>query len=430
MLPRAVQAAAYFTGRRRSLEWGRRRYGSAFTLNLPLFGRTVVIADPAQARELFAAGPAIAGNVTPNLGRILGSTSLFGLDGDPHRRHRRILSPPLHGKRMREYESLIEQEYRAEAETWPQYTEFPVLPSTMRMTLNIILRAVFGAEGAELEAMRELMPKIVTLGSRLAIVPLVTTGWGRLDPWLRYNSYRRSYDELIGVLIERARADPDLAERGDILALLLQARYDDGEPMAHKEIADELLALLTAGHETTANTVAWVLERLRRHPAELSCLVAEVDRDEADYLQATIWETQRVRPVIGGVARQITAPSMRLGEWVIPRGTRVIVALGLMHQDPAIYPDPQRFDPERFVGRKPDFTSWLPFGGGNRRCIGAEFANMEMKVVLRCLLRDFELLPTTTPEETWHDRGVAFAPSRGGRIALRRRSARSFAEKG
>ncbi|MBF5000505.1 cytochrome P450 [Nocardia sp. BSTN01] len=425
--PRAIQGATYLAGRRRALHRTWERYGRAFSLNVPLLGEAVVISDPDLARQLFAAGPEVAGNVEPNLGRILGPGSLFALDGDPHRRHRKILSPPLHGRRMRGYESLIEEEYRREADRWAENHEFPILPSTMRITLNIILRAVFGADGDELEELRVLMPKIVTLGSRLAQFSTATLRRGRFSPWVRYRGLRDRYDSLIRTLIGRALADPDLEERADILALLLRARYEDGESMAHEDIADELLALLTAGHETTANTLAWVVERLRRHPEVLARLVAELDTGDLGFLQQTIWEVQRIRPVIAGVARQVKISRMQLGEWVIPKDRRIIVAFGLMHQDPSVYPDPLSFDPGRFHDRKPDFTAWLPFGGGNRRCIGAEFANLEMRIVLRALLRDFELLPTAERDERWRDRGVAFAPDRGGRVALRRREQRGSA---
>ncbi|MGW4244366.1 cytochrome P450 [Nocardia sp. NPDC004722] len=424
--PGALQALLYLAGRRRALEYIWRRYGSEFTVAVPLYGRVVVVTDPILARQLLAAGPDIAGKTDPNLGRVLGQGSLFNLDQEPHRRRRRLLSPPLHGKRMRVYEDVIEQEFRRESTTWPEGVEFAIQPSTMRITLNAILRAVFGAEGDELDRLREIMPPLVTLASRLAVTPRLPLGGSRFNPSVRFAALRREYDELITALIGRTLADPLLDERADILSLLLRSRYDDGEAMSHSDIADELLTLLAAGHETTATTLAWAAERLRRHPVILARLVEEIDSGAENFLQATIWEVQRVRPVIGGTGRQVRAATMELGPWVLPRDCRVLVGIGLMHLDEQTYPNARAFDPDRYQTCKPDFTVWLPYGGGYRRCIGAEFANMEMKVVLRCLLRDFELVPTTERDEKWHDRGVAFAPGKGGRVVLRRRpSARS-----
>ncbi|MGW4351864.1 cytochrome P450 [Nocardia sp. NPDC004582] len=420
-LPSVLQTLLYFTGRRRALERAWRRYGSVFSVSVPMYGRVVVVADPALARQLLAAGPDIAGKADPNLGRVLGLGSLFNLDQEPHRRRRRLLSPPLHGKRMRVYEDVIEQEFLRESAGWPDGVEFAIQPSTMRITLNAILRTVFGAEGPELDRLREIMPPLVVLASRLAVLPRLPLGGSRFNPAVRFAALRREYDELIAGVIGRTLADPALEERDDILSLLLRARYDDGTAMSHSDIADELLTLLAAGHETTATTLAWAVERLRRHPAILTRLAGEIDSGAGELLQATIWETQRVRPVIGGTGRQVRAGGMELGPWVLPEGCRVLVGIGLMHFDERLYPNAHVFDPDRYQGGKPDFTTWLPYGGGYRRCIGAEFANMEMKVVLRCLLRDFELEPTRDLDEKWHDRGVAFAPGRGGRVVLRRR---------
>ncbi|MFC9659422.1 cytochrome P450 [Nocardia sp. NPDC127606] len=419
-LPRSVQGLLYLTGRRRMMRRSRRRLGPVFTLNLPVIGPAVFVGDPVLARQVFAAGPSVAGKAEPNLGALLGPGSLFSLDDEPHRRRRQLLSPLFHGKRMREYEALIEREYADEAATWPENTEFSILPATVRITLNTILRAVFGADGEELAALRRLMPTLGEAGSRLAAGGAIGFGRGR-SARTRLDSLRSEYDALIAKLISRALADPRLADRGDILALLLRNHYEDGEPMSHSEIADELATLLTAGNETSANTLAWTLERLRRHPDALARLVEDLNAGNDEVLQHTIWEVQRVRPVIGTVSRQVKAPSLALGEWVIPRGHRIIVSIALIHGDEAVYPDPEAFDPDRFRGSRPDLMSWLPYGGGNRRCIGSDFAETEMKVVLRCLLRDFELLPATATGERMRDRGIAYMPGKGGRVALRRR---------
>jgi cytochrome P450 len=238
---------------------------------------------------------------------------------------------------------------------------------------------------------------------------------------------RREYDAIVERLLARAEQDEHLDERDDVLALMVQSRYEDGSAMSHRDIADELATLLTAGHETTATTLAWAVERLRRHPAVLRDLVAEGDDGDAGggpLLAATMTEVQRARPVIGMVGRQVKADGYRLGRWTLPKGCTVLVGISLLHHDASVFPNPDAFDPYRFIAAKPDLYQWIPFGGGTRRCLGAAFATMEMTVVLRTMLRDFTLVPTTERDERWHFRGVAYAPAKGGRVIVRRRAVR------
>jgi cytochrome P450 family 138 len=401
----------------------RERYGDAFTVNVPIFGRAVVISNPAEVKQLFTAGSELVDNVEPNLGRLLGPGSLFALTGDEHRRQRKLLVPPFHGRRLAAYEQIVEQETVREMTSWRQNLEFPTLPSMMRITLNVILRAVFGAEGAEFARLREMMPPAIRLGSRLATLPLPRVDYGWWSPWGRFWAMRREYDTIIERLIDKAARDEALDKRDDILALMLQCRYDDGSAMRHNEIADQLLTLLAAGHETTATTLAWAIERLRRHPEVLRELVAEVDSGGSALREATLLEVQRTRPVIDLVGRQVRADSFRLGRWTLPKGHTVLVSITLIHADESVFPNARTFDPSRFLGAKPDLYQWIPFGGGTRRCLGAAFATMEMNVILRTLLRDVTLLPTTQREERWHFRGVANAPGKGGRAIIRRRAA-------
>jgi cytochrome P450 len=232
---------------------------------------------------------------------------------------------------------------------------------------------------------------------------------------------RRRYDAIIAQLIADARNDPHFEERNDVLALMLQARYEDGSPITDDHVADELLTLLAAGHETTATTLAWAVERLRRHPRMLNRLTAELDAGESELLQATIFEVQRNRPVINATAR-ITKERIRLGEWVIPERHAVLVSISLAHASERSFPDAAAFNPDRFVGNPPDSHAWVPFGGGIRRCIGAAFANMELMVTLRALLREFEFGTTYAPGEPMHSRGVATAPGRGGLAVVHRRA--------
>ena len=423
-LPRFVQGGMALAAPLRTMRRLRERYGPAFTIDVPIFGKAVVISDPAEVKQLFTTSPEIADNLDINLGRVLGPNSFFALSGDAHKRQRKLLVPPFHGRRLRAYEAIVEEEAVREMATWPEDREFVTLDSMMRITLNAILRAVFGADGAELAALRELLPAMVKLGSRLAVLPIPRTDLGRWSPWGRGLAYRREYDAIVGRLIAAGRQDPRLDDRDDVLALMLQSRYDDGAGLSRDEIADQLLTLLTAGHETTATTLAWAVERLRRHPAVLRRLADEADAGGSDLREATILEVQRVRPVIDRTARQVRAPTMRLGRWTLPKGQVVLVSIYLIHTDEALFPRALSFDPDRFVGSRPDTYQWIPFGGGVRRCIGAAFAHMEMNVVLRTLLRDFTLEPTSERGERWHSRGIAWCPAKGGRAVVHRRPAR------
>jgi len=273
--------------------------------------------------------------------------------------------------------------------------------------------------------LRELFPPMIPLASRLAVMPAaLRRDFGPWSPWGRVQRYRKRYNEIIADLIAEARSDPAFDERTDVLALMLQARYEDGSPISDDHIADELLTLLSAGHETTATTLAWAMERLRRHPRLLARLSAEADAGGTELLQATIWEVQRTRPVIEATIR-VARKRMRLGEWVIPERHAVIASIAMSHSSEENFADPKVFNPDRFLGENPDTHTWIPYGGGIRRCIGAAFANMEMTVTLRTLIREFEFGTTYAAGERVHSRGVATAPARGGRAVVYRRKAGS-----
>ncbi|MEH3154265.1 MAG: cytochrome P450 [Gordonia paraffinivorans] len=424
-VPRAVIAGATVINRRAGLEWLRSRYGSVFTIDIPVFGSTVVVADPLLAREVFRSPTDVLESVEQNLGRVLGPNSMFALTGDRHRRERKLLAPPFHGRRLRAYQDVITAEARSEMATWPTDREFATMPSMMRITLSVIIKAVFGASGPEFDRLRIVLPRMVELGSMLAVVPLPQLdALGDHSPWGRLRRWRREYDAIVGRLIDAAQHADDLDARDDVLSMMVASRYDDGSSMTRDEIADELLTMLSAGHETTATTLAWAVERIRRHPALLERLVAERDAGGSELLEATILEVQRARPVIDVTFRTVVADEAQLGDWTVRRGQSVMVGIGLIHSDASVWPDPDRFDPDRFVGGRPDLTDWVPFGGGTRRCIGAAFASMELLVVLQTLLDDLVLEPTTRAGERWRPRGVAYAPARGGRARVtRRRSA-------
>jgi cytochrome P450 len=420
-LPKAVQGAGFVVLRRQTLTELTRHYGSVFRLNIPVFGRSVVVADPQLAKQVFMAPTDDLLNIKPNLSRLMGPGCVFALDRAEHRDRRKLLAPPFHGKSIKNYEKIFEEETLREAAKWPQGQSFATIDPMMHITLNVILRAVFGAEGSQFDELRRLIPPYVTLGSRLATLPTPSRSYGRYSPWARFAEARRRFDALVNELIDRAESDPRFGERTDILSLLLRSTYDDGSSMSRQHVSDELVALLTAGHETTASTLAWVFERITRHPQVLSRLEAEAQTDENEYRQATILEAQRVRTVIDLTGRHVAVPQFELGEWVIPRGYSIIVAINQMHRRSKEFPDPERFDPQRFIGQRPPTFAWIPFGGGTRRCVGAAFANMEMDIVLRTLLQHFTIDTTTAPAEKVHSRGVAFTPKAGGRIVVHRR---------
>ncbi len=233
--------------------------------------------------------------------------------------------------------------------------------------------------------------------------------------------YRREYDAIVDQLIDKALADPNLDIRDDVLALMLQSRYEDGSPMTRAEIADELITMLAAGHETTATTLAWAVERLQRHPKLLDRLIADLDNGSEELLYATILEIQRTRPVIVVTFRQVKASALQIGEWTLPQGQTIVASIGLLHADEAVFPNARRFDPDRFLSRPPDPAEWIPYGGGIRRCIGAAFATTEMRLVLRTLLRNYVISPSSARDERWQSRGVAVAPSRGARVRIQPR---------
>jgi cytochrome P450 len=419
-LPKALGALIFLLWQRPGLKLMRRRYGDAFTIRLPIFGRAVVVSHPDLVKQIFQAKPdVLAFGETSPLGRILGPGSLFSMDGEQHLRERRLILPAFHGERMQSYEGVIEQEALREMTSWPQGSEFPTLEPFMRITLNSILRAVFGAEGDDVKELAEVLPDFVTTGSRLALLPALQKDRGPFSPGRKFQRLRARYDAIIDRMIDKQLADPELEDRADTMSLLLRAHYDDGATMSRTAIADELLTLLAAGHETTATSLAWAVDRLRRHPFVLRRLTQEA-RDGASKLRlATILEVQRTRPVISGTGRHVLQ-DFQLGQWRIPKGSHVMVSASLIHNDERFFERPQQFEPDRFVGVKPDTYTWVPFGGGTRRCPGAAFANMEMDIVLRTLLQQFDLQPTTAPDEGWKDRGIAYAPADGGLAKLAR----------
>jgi cytochrome P450 len=428
-LPKAVQGMALLTVLCEVTPILGRRYGSIFTVNLPVLGKAVVVSDAALVKDVFATSSDLLDRPT-NLGEVFGPGSTFLLNGESHVERRRVLLPVFHGKRLDAYEHIIVEEVLRETANWPEGREFKTHESLNRLALNAILRTMFGDEPSALSELCSVVPKIVTLGSFLHQLPtVVQRDFGRWSLGGRLAQYRRRFDAVIDSLIAQARSDPAFEARHDVLAVLLRVRDGNGEPIPDRHIANELLTFVGAGHETTANQLAWILEQLRRHPQVLERLADEEDAGGSALRQATIYEAQRVRPVIEASFRR-TKTRVRLGDWVLPERINVIVNFQLAHESAANFPDPDSFNPDRFLNANPTPFRWMPFGGGVNRCPGASFAHMEMDTALRTLLREFRFEPTDARDERRRYRGVAVMPSRGGRAVVHRRTAATSRDHG
>ena len=422
-MPLALQTVAMMNRQRPFLERQRRRHGSIITIRIAALGQMVVVSDPELIKQTFKADPKVlhAGSRSP-LRRILGDNSLLSIDEDRHLEQRKLLLPPFKGQRMRAYESLIGELASDEIDRIPRGVPVASAPIFQRITLRAILRAVFGATGPRFDRLEAMLPKLTEDGQRLSRFPRAQRDLGPRSPWGAFLRLRGRVDRELDGLIEDARVDAALEERTDVLALMVRARRVNGEPMRNAEIRDQLVTMLAAGHETTAHTLGWAVERLSRNPRSLERLVAEIDAGESKaYLDATIREVQRMRPVIMFAGRFVMQP-FELGGYTIPPGVLIGLSAGLTHYDTALFPEPDRFRPERFLETNPGTYEWIPFGGGIRRCIGATFAHMELEVVLRTLLTKLELETTAAPDERWRFKGVAWTPRDGAPATFHDRS--------
>jgi cytochrome P450 family 135 len=401
------------------MERARRRYGDEFTVRLAQVGTFVFTTDPDTLKTVFTTGPdqLRAGEANVALEPVLGSRSVLLLDGAEHIRQRRLMLPPFHGERLRGYEQLIAEIAEDEIRGWPAGEALTLQPRMQAVTLEVILRVVFGMDrGQRLVRLRELIKQLLTVTTRpWALVPWLRRDLGRLSPWVRFIAVREAVDEALFDEIARRRDDPSLPERTDIFSLLIQARDEDGAPLTDRELHDELITLLVAGHETTATGLAWAFERIVRHPGGLEQLAGD---DARGYADAVVQETLRLRPPIPIVARRVVNEPFQLGEHEIPVGTMVAPCIYLVHRRADLYPDPYSFRPERFLDRPPETYAWLPFGGGMRRCIGASFAVLEMSTILRTVARALRLEPAGAEPERISRRAIVFAPSRGGEVVV------------
>lgn len=415
----------------------RRRFGDPFTVRLPVSGPVVLFSDPAAIREIFTGDPDTlrAGEANAMLRPILGPSSLLLLDGDRHLRDRRMMLPPFHGDRMLAYGAVMRDVTMAAVAGWPIGRPFPVLPETQAITLEVILRTVFGvSDPLRRDRLRDRLRRFVQIAMQpLLMWPPLQKDLGPRWPWGRFVRLRAEIDVLLDAEIA-ARRTTDGATGDDVLSLIVAARDERGRPMPDADVRDELMTLLLAGHETTATGLAWTLHRVLSEPDVLDRLREELDRvtggvlepaHVADllFLDATVKETLRLNPVIPDVMRVLDRP-LRIGGWDLPAGIGVAPNIHAAHRRADVWPDPTRFDPGRFLGARPSPYAFLPFGGGARRCLGMAFALYEMKVVLATVLAQAELALAPGYRPRVVRRNVTWAPSRGMPIVLRSRRLR------
>jgi cytochrome P450 len=421
------------------------RYGNVFSMTLPrLTGPLVIFADPAAIRDLFTGDPHTlnAGQANIILKPILGKDSLLLLDGERHLRERRLMLPPFHGERMKAYGDTMRDVTLREVERWPVGRAFPVHESTQSITLDVIMRTIFGVDSHDprVSALRDALVKFTTLGtSRVgtafmlmtppehapALQQLATRGLGRLLPWAPIVRAQIETDRLVREVIA-ARRREGTQGREDILSMLIDARDESGAAMTDDQLRDEMLTLLVAGHETTATTLAWTLHHLLDNPDWLARVRAEVrevgttDLDKLVLLDAAIKETLRLTPILPMVGRILGKP-MTIGGVALPAGAAALACIYLVHRRADLYPDPLRFDPSRFVGKKYDPSTYFPFGGGARRCLGMAFASYEMKIVLANILARVDLAAAPGKKVKLVRRGITFAPSGGMPVVVTKR---------
>jgi cytochrome P450 len=398
------------------LESCRRRYGDAFSITFLGFETPMVmLSDPEVVRALYSESKhGLPPGRTFALRPILGPRSLLLLEGREHLQRRRLMLPPFHGERMRSYEAIVRDAVARDVERWPTDRPFALHPHMQGVTLDVIVRAVFGvtdeARSAPLvERLNGLLGATASIGLQLRF--LLSRRIGGRDPLEALEQLKGEIDELLLTEIEERRRDP----REDILSLLTSARFEDGEPMEDSEIRDQLMTLLLAGHETTATGLAWTFDLLLRHPHVLARLERAVDEGDESYVRAVVTESLRLRPVVPIAGRRLSS-ELRVNGHVLPAGTDVTPAIWLTHTRAETYPEPYAFRPERFLEGAPSTYGWIPFGGGVRRCIGAAFAEMEMRVALAEVVRRRKLRPVTDRPERVARRNVTFSPRHGTRV--------------
>jgi cytochrome P450 len=400
----------------------RQQIGDSFSLRFLGFERPMVlISDPAAIKALYterANGLPPGRNIV--LEPILGSQSLLLQEGAEHLARRRLMLPPFHGERMRSYEAVLDEIVAAEIDAWPLHSEFPIHTRMQAITLEAILRIVFGvADGPRLERLRGMLGTVLTetASPRSQLIALATRRFRGGNAFARFEGQLKEVDDLLFAEIAEHRAKPDLESRDDILSMLIGAKRESGRGMDDSELRDQLMTLLLAGHETTATALAWTFDLLLRHPAALGRLRDSLAAGEDDYLRATISESLRLRPVLPLAGRRL-AKELAVDGLTLPAGTDVSPAIWITHTRADLYPEPFAFQPERFLGESPDTYAWIPFGGGIRRCIGASFAEFEMRIVLREVLSRCDLHKASPLPEKTGRRNITLSPKDGTPVVV------------
>ena len=424
--PALVQAVGFWKRPLAFFERCRRRYGKRFTIRLLFAPPFVMLSDPDEIKQVFTAAPEVLhpGEGAKVLAPVVGANSVVLLDESAHMEQRKLMLPAFHGEKMERLRDLISEVAEREVASWPRGEPTELSPRMQRLTMEIILRAVFGLDpGERLDALRERLTATLAFGDKPYSLmppdgdtPLDRLGQ-RVGPYPRFLRIQAQADELIFEQIDERRRDP--GDRDDILSMLLEARHTDDTPMSAQELRDELMTLLVAGHETTASTLAWTFERLVRHPDVLAKLSDEIASGNGDaYLTATIQEALRCRPVLPNNAPRLVVQPVEIGDWSYSPGVCLVPNAYLVHHDAEIYPDPYAFRPERFIDQPPGTYTWLPFGGGRRRCLGASFAMLEMQIVIRAVLAKHVVRPAGRRPERARRRNITITPEAGSRVAL------------
>jgi cytochrome P450 family 135 len=420
-LPRALLTLAFLLSPPRFMDACRRRYGDVVFMSTAFDSGFVLVFDPEVVREVFRAPPERlrAGEANAVLAPLLGERSVLLLDGSEHLRQRRLLLPPFHGKRLQAHQDVMRDAADAQIDAWPRGEPFALLPSMQALTLEVIMTAIFGVEqGARREELkrriRAALEPLRGRRARMLVLALSAGRFGDRGAMARFQAQRRALDEAIYSEIERRRAADDLDERDDVMSMLLQARHEDGEPMTNQELRDELVTLLVAGHETTATGLAWTFDLVLHTPRVLERLQRDAD---PEYVEAVVKESLRLRPVVPGVGRVVRGGPYELAGYVLPTGTEINPSISMIHRRSDRYPSPADFRPERFLGPDaPDTYTWLPFGGGTRRCLGASFALQEMRIVLTRVLERVTLRPAGSRPSKVRRQGITLVPADGVRV--------------
>jgi cytochrome P450 len=416
--PVLLQSLEWVFDPRRYMDRYGERFGGAFTARLGPGSDVVFLSTPEAVRGVFHGSPEHMnmGDINGLFRRVLGKNSLLVIDGEQHMRQRRLLLPPFHGERVMEHYAAMIAAAEEDVATFPIGKAFELQPRMQSMTLNMILRAVFGLEqGPRRDKLRVLLARLLELNCTLATtLPQLRVELGGLTPWAKLMRCTKQVDKAVYEEIALRRSE-GAGRTDDVLSLLLEARDDDGEPLSDVELRDQLLTMLVAGHETTATALSWAFERVLRHPDVLRKIRAGLDVDDPSYLDATIKETLRLRPTVPITARKLTVPYEVDGN-MYPAGTVLMPCIYLLHRNPDVYYKPDEFIPERFIGQQPPAYAYIPFGGGVRRCLGAGFASAEMRAVMATVLKRVDLRPAGRRDEKIVRRAFTLSPKRGARV--------------